>query len=182
MLHSNRNGFFCALDRGSGEFLRATRLVEKLEWASGIDAGRACPGVRGATHWMSPSFNSATGLLYVVTLEQVRHLHRLLERAGAEEEFLGRGRGAEAIRGGEYPMTGPGESWAGTVSTAGGLVFFRDDDGQLVAVDARDGKHDLLVGAVGAGAAAAPAEDSGGVAATLANRACQCGRPAILAV
>ena len=38
-------------------------------------------------------------------------------------------------------MTGPGESWAGTVSTAGGVIFFGDDDGQLVAVDARDGKH-----------------------------------------
>ena len=33
------------------------------------------------------------------------------------------------------------ESWAGTVSTAGGVVFFGDDDGQLVAVDARTGKH-----------------------------------------
>ena len=41
----------------------------------------------------------------------------------------------------EYPMTGPGQSWAGTVSTAGGVVFFGDDDGQLVAVDARDGRH-----------------------------------------
>jgi alcohol dehydrogenase (cytochrome c) len=31
--------------------------------------------------------------------------------------------------------------WAGTVSTAGGVVFFGDDDGNLVAVDAREGKH-----------------------------------------
>ena len=38
-------------------------------------------------------------------------------------------------------MTGPGESWAGTVSTAGGVIFFGDDDGQLVGVDARTGKH-----------------------------------------
>src|SRR5260370_458625 len=41
----------------------------------------------------------------------------------------------------EYPMTGPGESWAGTVSTAGGVIFFGDDDGHLVGVDARNGKH-----------------------------------------
>ena len=41
----------------------------------------------------------------------------------------------------EYPMTGPAESWAGTVSTAGGVVFVGDDDGHLVAVDARSGKH-----------------------------------------
>ena len=38
-------------------------------------------------------------------------------------------------------MTGPAESWAGTVSTAGGVIFFGDDDGHLVAVDAKDGKH-----------------------------------------
>jgi alcohol dehydrogenase (cytochrome c) len=29
--------------------------------------------------------------------------------------------------------------WGGTVSTAGGLVFSADDDGDLVAVDARSG-------------------------------------------
>ena len=38
-------------------------------------------------------------------------------------------------------MTGPAESWAGTVSTAGGVIFFGDDDGQLVAVDAKAGTH-----------------------------------------
>jgi alcohol dehydrogenase (cytochrome c) len=38
-------------------------------------------------------------------------------------------------------MTGRGEMWAGTVSTAGGVVFFGDDDGQLVALDAATGKH-----------------------------------------
>lgn len=38
-------------------------------------------------------------------------------------------------------MTGPAESWAGTVSTAGGVIFFGDDDGHLVAVDARNGRH-----------------------------------------
>ena len=31
--------------------------------------------------------------------------------------------------------------WAGTVSTAGGLVFFADDDQHLVALDAKSGKH-----------------------------------------
>jgi alcohol dehydrogenase (cytochrome c) len=30
--------------------------------------------------------------------------------------------------------------WAGTVSTAGGVVFSGDDDGNLVALDARTGK------------------------------------------
>jgi alcohol dehydrogenase (cytochrome c) len=37
-------------------------------------------------------------------------------------------------------MPGPGIMWAGTVSTAGGVVFTGDDDGNLVAVDAKTGK------------------------------------------
>ncbi len=41
----------------------------------------------------------------------------------------------------EYPMTGANAMWAGTVSTAGGVLFFGDDDGQLVAVDSKTGKH-----------------------------------------
>ena len=37
VLHANRNGFFYVLDRVSGEYLNATRLVEKLEihWPDG---------------------------------------------------------------------------------------------------------------------------------------------------
>ncbi len=37
-------------------------------------------------------------------------------------------------------MPGPADSWTGTVSTAGGVVFAGDDDGHLVALDARAGK------------------------------------------
>jgi alcohol dehydrogenase (cytochrome c) len=38
-------------------------------------------------------------------------------------------------------MTGPATAWAGTVSTAGGVVLFGDDAGHLVAADAKTGKH-----------------------------------------
>jgi alcohol dehydrogenase (cytochrome c) len=37
-------------------------------------------------------------------------------------------------------MTGPATMWAGTVATAGGLVFSGDDDGNLVALDSATGK------------------------------------------
>ena len=37
-------------------------------------------------------------------------------------------------------MPGPGVMWAGTVSTAGGVIFSGDDDGNLVALDAKTGK------------------------------------------
>jgi len=173
VLHANRNGFFYVLDRTTGEFLRATRLVEKLDWASGVDAkGRpilvpgkdptpggtlACPGVRGATNWMSPSYNPVTKLFYVVTLEQCDIYTSSSKEPEPKKNFSGGGAGPKPLDVGqfwlrafdpatgakkwEYPMTGPAESWAGTVSTAGGVVFFADDDGHMVAVDARDGRH-----------------------------------------
>jgi alcohol dehydrogenase (cytochrome c) len=173
VLHANRNGFFYMLDRATGKFLRATKLVDNLDWATGIDAkgrpievpgkeptpagNRVCPGVRGATNWMSPSYNPATGLLYVVTLEQCDIFTSSSKKPEPMKNFSGGGAGPKpnevgqfflrafdpktGLKKWEYPMTGPGESWAGTLSTAGGLIFFGDDDGNLVAVDARDGKH-----------------------------------------
>jgi alcohol dehydrogenase (cytochrome c) len=173
LLHANRNGFFYVLDRLTGEFLQATRLVDKLDWAKGIDAkgrpilvpgkdptptgNRVCPGVRGATNWMSPSFDPVTKLLYVVTLEQCDFFTSSAKEPEPKKNFAGGGAGPKPYEVGqffvraiepttgrrvwEYPMTGPAESWAGAVSTAGGVVFFGDDDGHLVAVDARDGRH-----------------------------------------
>ena len=41
----------------------------------------------------------------------------------------------------EYPMTGSGGMWSGTVSTAGGVIFSGDDDGHMVALDAKSGKN-----------------------------------------
>ena len=41
----------------------------------------------------------------------------------------------------EYPMSGLGRMWSGTVSTATGVLFSGDDDGQLLALDAKTGHH-----------------------------------------
>ncbi len=38
LLQANRNGFFYVLDRTNGKFLRATPFLEKLTWATAIDA------------------------------------------------------------------------------------------------------------------------------------------------
>jgi alcohol dehydrogenase (cytochrome c) len=87
LLEANRNGFVYVLDRVTGEFLSATRFVEKLNWAKGIDEkGRpilgndsakptaegsvVCPGFGGATNWFSPSYNQETRLLYFLALEE----------------------------------------------------------------------------------------------------------------
>ena len=40
----------------------------------------------------------------------------------------------------ELPQTGPASSWGGTLTTASGLVFFGEDSGALMAVEASSGK------------------------------------------
>jgi len=116
-----------------------------------------CPTVRGAANWMSPSLNPETGLLHVVVLEACDIYTSSSKEPVPKSGFAGTGgekppnhdgrflvRALEPATGRrvwEYPMTGPNTAWAGTVSTAGGLVFFGDDDMHLVALDARDGKH-----------------------------------------
>jgi alcohol dehydrogenase (cytochrome c) len=37
-------------------------------------------------------------------------------------------------------QTGPNRTWGGVLSTDGGVVFYGDDSGAFVAVDAADGK------------------------------------------
>ena len=85
LLHADRNGFYYVLDRSNGELLLAKAFAKKISWASGIDAkGRpielpgnvptpdgtpTCPDIRGAANWMSTAYNPATGLYYVMTIE-----------------------------------------------------------------------------------------------------------------
>ena len=173
LLHPNRNGFFYVLDRTNGEFLRAEPYVEKVTWAKGVDVKgrpievpdteptpsgrRVCPSIRGASNWMSPSYNLHTGLLYVPTLEQCDTFTSSSKKPEPMKNFAGTGAASIPSEPGkfylrafdpktgekrwEYPMTGKADMWAGTVTTAGGLVFFGDDDGHLVALDAKTGKH-----------------------------------------
>jgi len=170
VLHANRNGFFYALDRVTGEFLRATQLIDKITWAKGIDdKGRpillpnseptpqgnwVCPSVKGATNWMGQSYNPGTGLLYVLTLEQCGMYYRSSQDPQPMKNFSGGGateEGGQVVlraldpktgkRAWEYPMTGLGRMWTGTVSTAGNVLFSGDDDGHFVALDAKTGKN-----------------------------------------
>jgi alcohol dehydrogenase (cytochrome c) len=172
LLHANRNGFLYVLDRTNGKMLRATPLVKKLTWATGIGAdgrpimtpnneptlegNRICPPLEGATNWFSPSFNPQTGLFYVQTLEKCAIFRKTPTEWAAGKGYMG-GSSRTApddnpqkilrafdLKTGtaswELPQTGSAESWGGTISTAGGLVFFADDGGAFVAADAKTGK------------------------------------------
>ncbi|MGH9495681.1 MAG: pyrroloquinoline quinone-dependent dehydrogenase [Candidatus Sulfotelmatobacter sp.] len=171
LVQANRNGFFYVLDRTNGKFQHASPFVEKLTWATGIDAsGRPvlsdrtpskdgtniCPGLVGATNWFSPSYNPGTGLFYVMALENC-NLYFVKPKAFIlGETFYGTGvkhplgenskkilmalSPSDGKKVWSYPQAGRGNSWGGTLTTAGGLVFFADDTESFEAVDAQTGR------------------------------------------
>lgn len=170
LVQANRNGFLYVLDRVTGKFLNATPFVQKLTWATGVDAsghpilsGRIptaegtfiCPGINGATNWFSPSYSPDTGLFYVMSLESCNVFFSKPKPFAPGETFYGTGTKlppdehaekalvAYSLSEGKvvwrYPQVGHGDSWGGTLTTAGGLVFFGDDAGSLEAADARTG-------------------------------------------
>ena len=117
---------------------------------------RICPGLVGATNWYAPSFNPDTSMLYFMALEScnlfllkpqefkpgqtyystgVRHSH-----GDNDQKILL----AYSLEGDKpvwrYVQAGTGHSAGGTMTTAGGLVFFGDDAQSFEAVDAQTGK------------------------------------------
>ena len=122
-------------------------------------AGKSvCPGVVGATNFFSPSFNPDTGLFYVMTLEECDlYVSSARPFGSSDEDYAGTAADpipsepgrfvlrALDIQNGkmrwEIPMAGfESAAWPGTLSTAGGILFFADDAGYLSAADARTGK------------------------------------------
>ncbi|PYQ54492.1 MAG: hypothetical protein DMF78_05685 [Acidobacteria bacterium] len=172
MLHADRNGFFYVFDRRDGALLLVKPFVKNLTWASGVGADgrpvnvpgqepteagtKVCPSQDGATNWYSPSFDPATGLYYVQTVEKCS-VYTKSDQGDWESgrTYLGgtqrtaseprpqRILRAIDIRTGaiawELPQAGPANSWGGTLSTATGLVFVAEDGGGLMAVDAASG-------------------------------------------
>lgn len=171
IVEANRNGYLYVLDRTSGKFLSATRFVDRLNWATGIDGNgrpvrtevkpsekgtRICPGMVGATNWFSPSFNPETSMFYFLALESCDLYFLKPEEAKAGRTYYATGVShsegdhsqkillAYPLEGDKpawkYVQAGDARSWAGVMTTAGGLLFFGDDARSIEAVDARTGK------------------------------------------
>jgi alcohol dehydrogenase (cytochrome c) len=118
---------------------------------------KICPPIEGATNWFSTAFIPETGLYYVQTLEKCGIFTKSSSEWKAGTSFMGgttrnipddnsrKILRAYDIHTGEIvwelPQFGDAESWGGVLGTAGGLVFFGDDDGSLAAADARTGKR-----------------------------------------
>ncbi|MBL8205290.1 MAG: PQQ-dependent dehydrogenase, methanol/ethanol family [Blastocatellia bacterium] len=117
---------------------------------------KTCPAVEGATNWMSTAYNPETKLFYVMALEKCVIYSKSPEAWERGKSFYGGGtRDVPDEAGKKYlraidvqtgkivwqsPQIGPGNSWGGVLSTAGGVVFFGDDSGAFAAVDAKAGK------------------------------------------
>ncbi len=166
---ANRNGFFYTLDRTTGEVLVA-KTYAGTTWAKELDSrGRPillpdnepseqgtfiCPDMDGATNWMSPAFNPDTGLMYVMAREDCATYYSWAEDFREGQSYWGgnttrkRGSGYGALRAID-PLTGsvkwefkfPTPSMAGVLSTASGLLFTGDMEGNFMAFDARTGKN-----------------------------------------
>jgi PQQ-dependent dehydrogenase (methanol/ethanol family) len=125
-------------------------------WQPTAEGTRICPSMDGASNWMSASFNPGTGLFYLIALEKCNIFSKNDEWWKQGESFYGgSAREDRTVRPRkylraidpqtgrivwEYEQKGPGESWAGLLTTATGLVIFGDDDGAMTAVDAATGK------------------------------------------
>ena len=178
---ANRNGFFYILDRTNGKLLSAT-AYGKTTWSDGKDAegrpvankdssptpaGRTvCPGALGTTNWMSPSFDSQTGLFYVTARDQCDLFSTAAQpyQAGhayygsayfpsdEAEPYVGAVRAIDiASRKVKWEFRHTSPTWSGVLSTAGGLLFTGEAEGNFVAIDATTGSplwHFQMGGAV----------------------------------
>ena len=178
---ANRNGFFYLLDRGTGKLISANaygkttwsggkdsdgRPVAKKEAAPTLEGHTVCPGALGTTNFMAPAFDPQTSLFYVTARDQCDIFSTAPQPYEAGHAYYGSAyfpsEEAEPYRGylkaidpatGEikwkFEHTSP--TWSGVLSTAGGLLFTGDAEGNFIALDAAAGKplwHFQMGGAV----------------------------------
>ena len=170
LAQANRNGFFYVLDRSTGKLISATayakvswstskdsigRPVLSKEASPSLQGVPVCPGSAGATNWMSPTYDPQTKLFYVTAREQCDIFSAAPQPYEAGHAFYGSAYfpndDAQPFWGAlraidpatskikwEWKHTSP--TWAGVLSTAGGLVFTGDAEGNFIALDAASGK------------------------------------------
>src|SRR5580704_11883460 len=165
-----RNGYFFVLDRVTGEHLVTLKYGEETNWSKSLnkfgaperDPGQdasiggslVSPNSDGTINWEPPAYNPDTGLFYTAEINghSIFYITDIDPRGsmglgGHEEDAMGTtGNFLTAI---DYKtgkvawrhpyLTGTGGG-GGMLTTAGGLVFAGDGDGNIVAHDAATGK------------------------------------------
>ncbi len=170
IVQANRNGFFYVLDRSTGKLLSSSpfakvtwstskdaegRPVADKSASPTPEGNRVCPGAAGSTNWMSPTYDPQTRLFYVTAREQCDIFSTApqpFEEGHAyygsayfpnedAEPFWGALRAIEPTTGKlKWEFKHPSPTWSGALSTAGGIVFTGDAEGNFIALDAASGK------------------------------------------
>jgi alcohol dehydrogenase (cytochrome c) len=178
---ANRNGFFYVIDRTNGRLISASaygkqtwsstkdaegRPIANKSASPTLEGHTVCPGALGTTNFMAPAYDLQTALFYVTARDQCDIFSTAPQPYEAGHAYYGSAyfpsEQAEPYRGflkaidpetGEikwkFEHTSP--TWSGVLSTAGGLVFTGDAEGNFIALDAAAGKplwHFQMGGAV----------------------------------
>jgi alcohol dehydrogenase (cytochrome c) len=117
---------------------------------------RTCPGFAGATNWFSPSYHPASKLFFFVANEDCTVYLLKPENFKEGRTYYATGARHSSTDHGQkillafdleadkpawrYVQAGEGYSSAGTMTTAGDLLFFGDNAQSFEAVDPRSGK------------------------------------------
>ena len=116
---------------------------------------KVCPSFTGATNWYSPSYNPQAHLFYFLAQEDCGTSflkpEPFVEGRGYYATGVKRARGEKREKillaynldtssfEWRYPQIAEGGSSGGTMTTAGGIVFFADEAESFEAVDGRTG-------------------------------------------
>ena len=170
VMFANRNGFFYTLDRLTGKVIVARPFVQTT-WATEIGADgrpvllpghlpdeegtKTCPDLGGGTNFMSPSYDPTTRLFFVTAREtcatyfgfdQKFKPGELYEAGGTQrprdQKNFGALRAIDPVTGTlKWEFRYPSVSAAGVLTTASGLVFSGDGDGNILAFESRTGRN-----------------------------------------
>ena len=169
IVQANRNGFFYIVDRTNGKLLSATafgtvtwshrkdsdgRPLTDADAEPTLEGRRICPGAFGVTNWFSPAFSPRTGLFYVTANEVCDIFSTAPQKYEPGNAFYGSAYipaddspGLGAVKAID-PLTGSVKwefrhvtaSSSGLLSTAGGVTFTGDAQGNFIALDSASGK------------------------------------------
>lgn len=179
ILHAPKNGFFYVIDRADGKLISADKFT-RVTWADRIDlsTGRPVeaagarlpdgealiwPGMMGGHNWQPMSYNPATGLVYIPTLDLPgyyndkgidsaawKHREGTTWSPGFNDvnEDTPMNAGSSSLQAWDpvqkkavWSVPTPGLMNGGTITTAGNLVFQGQVDGKFIAYAADTGKR-----------------------------------------
>ena len=161
---ANRNGFFYVLDRVTGELLLGKPFTDTT-WAREIgpdgrpiilnDGSKGClPDPWGSTNFYPPSFNPDLDMFFVTARETCstyvpqEPVYELGRSSFGGVVWTDQDAGYAALRAldihtGErvWEFLYPSPTFGGVMTTASGLVFAGDHEGNFIAFNARSGEN-----------------------------------------